>query len=98
MAAVPPAIMTVFKEEQSWGGRRAQPAGPVNFYHKVRPFSEACFLLSSPVYFYLGLLGPNQVQLPPLAAKKAKTAGTQLSQFSKSIISHLLELAHLPPK
>lgn len=72
MAAVPPAIVAGFKEERSrGGGGRAQPAGPVNLSHKVRPFSRACFLVSSPADFHLGLLGPNQVQLPPLVAKKA---------------------------
>lgn len=55
--------------------RKAKPAGLVDLSHKVKPFSEACFLLSLPAYF----LGPNQLPLPPLAARKAKTAGTELS-------------------
>lgn len=42
IAAGPPEIVAVFKEERCGGGRRAKPA--VDFYHEVRPFSEACFL------------------------------------------------------
>lgn len=52
MAAVPPAIMAMSKEEGSQGGERAQPAGSISFYQKFRTFPEACFLLSSPLYFY----------------------------------------------
>lgn len=53
----------------------AKPA--VDFYHEVSPFSKGCFLFCPPVYFYLGLLGPNQL-LPPLATKKAKMVGIRI--------------------
>lgn len=79
IAAVPPGVMSVFKEERSGGGGRVKPAGPVKFYHKVKPFSEACCLLSLSEYFHLGLLGPNQLPLPTLAAEKAKTAGNRIA-------------------
>lgn len=79
IAAVPPGVMSVFKEERSRGGGRVKPAGPVKFYHKVKPFSEACCLLSLSEYFHLGLLGPNQLPLPTLAAEKAKTAGNRIA-------------------
>lgn len=49
--------------------------------------------LSLPVYFHLGLLGPNQLLLPALAAKKAKMAGNRII-MSRPIISHLLGLVH----
>ena len=56
MAAVPPAIVAMSKEEGNRGGERAQPAGPISFYHKFRTFPKACFLLSSPVYLDLNRL------------------------------------------
>ena len=37
----------MFKETSSGGEGRAEPAGLVNFYHKVKPFLEVFFLLSS---------------------------------------------------
>lgn len=87
MAAVPPGAMSVFKEEGSGEGGKAKPAGPVKFYHKVKPFSEACCLLSLSEYLHLGLLGPNQLPLPTLAAKKAKTAGNGI--VTSELTSHI---------
>lgn len=86
MAAVPPGVMSVFKEERNGGGGRVKPAGPVKFYHKVKPFSEACCLLSLSEYFHLGL-GLSQLPLPTLAAKKAKTAGNRI--VTSELTSHI---------
>lgn len=86
MAAIPPGVMSVFKEERNGGGGRVKPAGPVKFYHKVKPFSEACCLLSLSEYFHLGL-GLSQLPLPTLAAKKAKTAGNRI--VTSELTSHI---------
>lgn len=93
MAAMPPGIVDAFKEERcgGWGGGMAKPA--VDFYHEVSPFSKGCFLFCPPAYFYLGLLGPNQL-LPPLAAKKAKMVGNRIVIISRPFIAHLLGLTH----